>query len=710
MTKISAGAIHAADPIQENAGQPASAADIAGARPRSPSRRASSDHASVDASLHKLRRTSTASRTESPAGARRPRATLPESISPHDAAIAVTTTPPTSARNSLSGPTAGSITSHAAMEGTRDVSHTDDTASVSSQASVEDLSHVKPTPTYQGVIPAAGAPWSKGQAQVEQAWRAISNKQQTLRLELQSGNVDAARAAQIRQCLAVDLASVAPGTAVALAPQGDIKEQYQAFRAALQIQNATLKDGALIEISANPTMPTLLRTLTEGNVFPHDAKVGELHPYAFLSGLTQLHAPNDAALSATMAHLMHEMPKLQADLGAVSLMHMEQQVSRDWQSYITWIASAGWAAGMGYLAGPQEKSVRKDLHLAPEQTQLSGRQAFILGAADASTSGNSEAGDALLIDGLDKLSHNESPAPDADAPANMTKAWLIGTITALPSSYLTYANISKTAKIIAGLPANLLAAIGGAAPLPMTRQKRNDHNLAAYVESISNGMQNEMSAKKVGELIDASERVATMGQLLQKGVAWSFAGGFITWAIQSGHSQGQIVSTMQRLLLNPMEAHALMGGGLLGEYVSVLGATRAEKNANLATRVSANAAENKDTSMDEIIAIHEPKVEKYIQGFGRGAGDAINALINGAEDGTRWAARKVGLPVKEHMRHRIDYERVGGGTGADALEQVSTRRGADDRGFGQAAGSIPLSERDQTIDVERNERDFRPAV
>jgi len=135
--------------------------------------------------------------------------------------------------------------------------------------------------------------------------------------------------------------------------------------------------------------------------------------------------------------------------------------------------------------------------------------------------------------------------------------------------------------------------------------------------------------------------------------------------------------------------------------------------------VSANAADNKATTMEEIIAIHEPKVEKYIQGFGRGASNAINALINGAEDGTRWAARKVGLPVNEHMRHRIDYERVGGDTGADNLEQVSIRRSAERAGFAQPTGSIPLGERasntsapegglDQRIDLERGDLDFRP--
>lgn len=115
---------------------------------------------------------------------------------------------------------------------------------------------------------------------------------------------------------------------------------------------------------------------------------------------------------------------------------------------------------------------------------------------------------------------------------------------------------------------------------------------------------------------------------------------------------------MQRLLLNPMEAHALMGGGLLAEYVSFLGATRVQKNANLATRVGANAAQNKPTSMQDIIDIHEPKIEKYVQLFGRVAGDMVNSVINGVEDGTRMAAGKVGLSVKKNMRKRIDYARA----------------------------------------------------
>jgi hypothetical protein len=522
----------------------------------------------------------------------------------------------------------------------------------------DDLAHVAPAPTYHGVIPPSTAAWSKEHAQVEQVWSVISNTQRALARELASGDISPARKAHIEQCLAVDLATVPPGTAIALSPHEDIKDQYRQFRAALQFTELTLKDGATMETSANITLPALLRTLTEGNVFPPDAKVGDVHPYAFLAELTHLHAPNNPALTATMNHLMQASPKLRADLGAVSLINMEQQVSRDWQSYVTWIASAGWAAGMGYLSGPQEKSVRKDLGLSSEQTSVSGRQAFILGSADATTSGNSEAGDALLIDGLDKLSHNESPLPGADAPGNMIKAWLIGTVTALPSSALNYVDLPKAAKILAGLPANLLAAIGGAAPLPMTRQKRNDHSRAAYVESIGSGMQNPMQEGAVGELVDASERIATMGQLLQKGVTWSFAGGFVTWAMQSGGSQGQILSTMQRLLLNPMEAHALMGGGLLAEYVSFLGATRVQKNANLATRVGANAAQNKPTSMQDIIDIHEPKIEKYVQLFGRVAGDMVNSVINGVEDGTRMAAGKVGLSVKKNMRKRIDYARA----------------------------------------------------
>jgi hypothetical protein len=598
-----------------------------------------------------------------------------------------------------------------------------ESANYAQSASVVDSA--KPAATYKASLPEAGDPWVS--EPVGLTWNVLAAKQDAIRAELASGQADPKRTEQLRACLAVDLREVPAGTKLHLAPKDDISTEYRHFRAICQGKDLTLKNGKVIDTEANVTLPVLLRTITEGNKFAPNAHVPgnradkypnsskqtaasedsgtDSAPYQVLSSLVKLKAPDDPKLTQVLGHLLGECPKLRADLGAVALMDMEQQISRTWQTYLIWGASTAVAFGVGFASDAQEKSVRANLGMKPDEKVETGLQKFALTAADATTSGDSEAGDGLLVDMLDKATHGESIMPDASTPLQMSKAWMVGTLTAMPASYLTYANLSRAATICASLPANIFTAIGSSAPLPMTLQKRNDHSRATLVEKVDQHLIEPMSKDEIGKLIDCAERISTGGQIMQKGETWAFVGGLITWGIQCrGFSDGFALALAQRLLLNPMEAHSIVGGGLLADYVSFLGATRAEKSANMNSLVIKNALEGKSTTMEEVVALHEPQMEKYVQGFGRGLGKGVNVSINGFEDATRAGLGKVtGGWVEPHMRHLIDYDKAAPGQRSlRPQEQEVTPGEILLRRIGESMELNPNPD----VDLERGDRDF----
>ncbi|TKC85982.1 hypothetical protein FAZ69_21970 [Trinickia terrae] len=580
--------------------------------------------------------------------------------------------------------------------------------------SMEAAEQAKPAPTYAATRPAPGAPWSD--KQVEAAWKLVSAKQTALKEE-QARGPSVERAAQIQRCLAVDLALLAPGTALQLAPVEDIDTKYKHFRAACQGTDLTFKDGGETETEANGTLNVLLRAITEGNVFPPDARVDGRHPYELLGTLSRLSAPDNEMATETLHHLLQECsPKARADLGAVALMDMEQQVSRSWQDYALWAFSTGLAGAVGSAADKQEVSVRKNLGLKPGEAASSAWDKFVLAAADATTSGDSEVGDGLIVNRMDNLAHHEGIGFKWEDLPQMAKSWLLGTITALPSSALTYANLHKAATVALGLPANLIAAVGSAAPLPMALQKRNDLSRAVTVELIGDGLMTPMHKDEIGRLADASERISTSGQIMQKGGAWTLLGGLATWLVQSGKSsQGEALAVTQRLLLNPMEAHSMIGGGLLAEYASFLGTKRrSEKSADMTSLVLNNALEGKETTIADIIDVHEPSFERLFQGVGRGVSTGVNALVNAGEKGVRAsanaAARTVGYSVKPPMRNRIDYDKAGPGRNPGGTHLQASISRLEQGGDAMGTAAIPMENLDRRsaadVDLERGDLDF----
>jgi len=427
---------------------------------------------------------------------------------------------------------------------------------------------------------------------------------------------------------------------------------HSQFTAACRGTQLHLKDGEMKKIATNVLVPVLLGVLTGTMRFHEQALITGQQPTAMLGSLVRFRAPLDAGLTDTLDRLLRHEPELPARLGAAALLHMEQQPDTDWKTYALWGGSIAVALGAGALEKPFENQTRHFLGLGREEAASGWQQGALAGSA-ATTSGMSEAADAWFIGAIDKLLRGESAWPDLSVPVDMLKSFIIGSLSALPSSWVTYSTAQRVTKILVSLPANLLAAVGGAAPVPLIMQARNDARRGTLVEKCREKLLAPMTLEEIGRLVDASERISHSGQLMQKGGAFVVLAGLATWALQTGKmDDGQVLALFQRALLNPMEAHTVVIGSLLAEYMSFLGATRAEKSANL---LSAVVREDRALTLGEVHAIHAPGAERYIQNAGAGVLGSLNAVINGVEDAVRWTAGKVTAGrVLPHFRYRLD--------------------------------------------------------
>jgi hypothetical protein len=522
----------------------------------------------------------------------------------------------------------------------------------------EGIKHTAPPPTHRARLPGPGGGWAD--TLVGDLWDFAVARQQQLRDQLASQPQDVRRLAP---ALAVDLRTVEAGTQLEFAAATNIPQMYRHFRAACQGTVLHLNDGQTQKTRANVLLPVLLGFITKEVEFADGAHVGGRPPMEVLASLIRFRAPLDPALSETLRHLLATDPELCAELGASALISMEQQTAFGWKTVFLWAVSVGAALGFAASEKPTEESIRDGLGLGVEDIAQHGGEQFALGAGSATTSGDAEATDGLVIDLLEKATEGERPVPDWDAPLQMLKSWVMGTVSALPSAWLSFSTLSRAAKIGLGLPFNLIAAAGGGAPMPIILQKRADHQRGTMVEKAgSERFLRPMGLPAIGRLVDFSIRVSTNGQILQKGGFAVVLAGFVTWLVQTGTmDESQAIAYAQRALLNPIEAHALLVGALFSEYVSFLGATRAQKSERLSSAIVRNRMNGNTTTMGQVIRIHEPGGARHIQTFGRGVATGLNVVINGGEDATRAVLGKLTFGwVRPHMRYRLQDPTAGG--------------------------------------------------